>query len=247
MTMKKTIYLLAALLLAAACSNEEIPMYSLNDDGIQFEYKPGYFQTDFDFAFYHKQEYDDWGYPMEAYYYGDALREHQVEMVVSLMGWPAEEDRTFRLKATEGEGLSPELIRLDESYTFRAGMLTDTIEVTLLRPALRGKYKVEVTFDTDGAETDFAPGAEEKLVYTFNITDRYPKPSDWDGRKAWLGEYSEEKYAFVVTTINKKYGFYVDWGMYNQRLRDALDEYNAAHPANPKDFTFPVNTDDITW
>ncbi|MDL2320692.1 hypothetical protein LJC45_06140 [Alistipes sp. OttesenSCG-928-B03] len=48
-----------------------------------------------------------------------------------------------------------------------------------------------------------------------------------------------------MTVINKTYGYYVSWGDYNQQLRDALDEYNAANPDNPKDFTFPVNTGSI--
>lgn len=242
--MKKAIYLLVAAALCASCAKEEIPMYANGDNCIQFEYGSEQFATDFDFAFQYEESFDEWGYP-ERSYYGDALQEQQVGLIVSLLGWPSDDDRTFRLKAVEGEGLNPELVRLDESYTLRGGMLRDTATVTLLRPAARGKYKVTLTFDTDGEDADFALGAEEKLTYTFNITDRYPKPTDWDGRAAWLGEYSEEKYAFVVTVINKTYGYYVSWGDYNQQLRDALDEYNAANPDNPKDFTFPVNTGSI--
>lgn len=229
-----------------ACKKEEIPLYNEPVDGIQFEANGGSYQSELDFAFQYTEIPDEWGYPMRSYY-GDSLQELSVRLAVSVLGWESNADRTFKLQARQGENLHPELVRLENSYTFGAGKLTDTIDVTLLRPSDRGEYRVELTFDVTDTDADFGLGAEEKLTYAFVITDRYPKPDDWDGRSAWLGEFSEEKYAFIVTELNLVYGYYVDWGQHNQQLRDALDAYNQAHPNNPKTFTFPVNTDSIWW
>lgn len=245
--MKRLIYISIVLFFTAlACTKEEIPVYDLGKDGIQFEYGDGEFSQQFDFSFQSYQGQDDWGYPMTKYY-GDSIREKKIQLLVSIVGWSSEKERKFKVKAEGGDGYDPTLVALDEFYTIRAGRYTDTIEITLLRPSQRGRYKVKLSFDAESPGTDFEFGAEEKLEYTFDIVDSYPKPSDWDGRIAWLGEYSEEKYAFIVTVTNMKYGYYVDWGMYNQLLRDELDRYNSENPTNPKDFSFPVNTDSIWW
>lgn len=247
--MKRIIYILAVMLSVTACTNQEILIYDVRRDGIQFDDKDGTFRTDYNFAFQYEmvEQSDEWSSWEVQSYYGDALREDKVRLVVSIMGWASDVDRKFRLKAAEGEGLSPELVRFEDEYIFHANRLVDTVEVTLLRLAARGTYKTVVTFDLEGSHEDFAAGAEEKLKYTFNISDRYPKPYEWDGREPWLGEYSEEKYAFMVTVLNKVYNYWMEWDVYNQELRDALDEYNAAHPDNPKDFTFPVNTSNPWW
>lgn len=235
--MKKIIYLLTGLLLVAACSNKEIMIYELEDDGIQFV-SGRELKFDFDFSFQYETSEDEWGYKVN-HYYGDALRDTTIKMVVSLMGWPSDADRSFRLKAVEGEDLNPELVGFEESYTFRANQLTDTLAIVLHRPAERGSFEVQVTFDVEGPDNDFVLGAEERVIYTFNITDRYPKPRDWDMKEAWIGEYSEEKYAFMVTVMRKLFSPWHDWDAANATLRTALDEYNAANPDNPKDFTFP--------
>lgn len=245
--MNRIIYLLSLCLIGlAGCSKDDIPAYDVQGDGIQFNYNKGQFESEIDFAFQYEEIPDEWGYPMPSYY-GDALQEQRVKLAVSLLGRPADKDRTFKLKAVTREGLQPDLAVLADHYIFRAGKEMDTIELTIKRPAIRGTYTIELTFDTQYPATDFTEGAVEKLLYSFTIKDRYPKPEDWDGRMAWLGEYSEEKYAFIVTELHQVYGYYVDWGMYNQQLRDALDRYNKANPDNSKTFTFPINTDSIWW
>lgn len=225
-----------------SCKKAELSLYDIPKDGIQFAYPDGEFQQDFDFSFQYIDVDDEWGYPMPSYL-GDSLQTKRISLIVSLLGWESKEDRSFKLKATEGVGLSPELIQLENEYIFAANQLKDTIDVVLLRPSSRGEFNIELQFDTEG--TGFDLGVEENGKYTITITDRYPKPSDWDARINWLGEYSEEKYAFIVTTLNITYGYYVDWGSNNLRLRNALEKYNQENPDNRKDFTFPVNTNSI--
>lgn len=229
-----------------SCSKDEMIQYHSEKDGIHFDYKKDQFKSIFDFAFQSEDVLDEWGYPMP-HYFGDSLLTHKAQLIVSLLGRESAVDRKFKLKANQGEGLSPELIQFEDSYTFRAGRLIDTIEVTLKRPVKRGTYNVQVTFDHSDANADFSMGVEEKSHFTFQLKDRYPEPEDWEGRVDWLGAYSEEKYAFIVSVLHITYGYYVDWGEYNEQLREALEQYNQKHPNNPKAFTFPVNTDSIWW
>ena len=124
-------------------------------------------------------------------------------------------------------------------YTFKPGVWVDTVEVTLVRPAKRGKYTVGVTFEVDD-DGLLELGAVEQCTYTLNLIDRYPQPDYWEyGGEHWFGAYSEEKYAFFVTVLGKLYD---PWGMdlpgANRQLRQALKEYNDTHEVK-KDFTFP--------
>ncbi|MCA5003644.1 DUF4843 domain-containing protein [Sphingobacterium bovistauri] len=243
--MKKFLNLyILSIALFISCAKEEIKLFEIEKDGIQFEPISNQFNSSVDFSFQSIEELDEWGWPMKSYL-GDSIQEYPTKLIVSILGREMDKDRNFKLIAKEGEGLSPELIEFKENYVFRASRRTDTIDVILKRPAQRGKFKVDVTFLNEDNSGDFSLGAEEKLNFTFNITDQYPKPSDWDGRKDWLGEYSEEKYAFIVTKLNIIYGYYVDWGAHNLFLRNALEEYNRINPGNPKNFTFPVNTKSI--
>lgn len=246
--MKKYILsLLSLFLLVVACQEDEIERYNLKTDSIQFDYNANEYKLDFDFAFQYAEEEDEWGYPTPVYY-GDNFQEQTIDLAVSVLGWPSETDRIFKLKAVEGEGLETDLIDFESSYVFHKGLLQDTIQVKLLRPQTRGSFKANITFDIEGEDLAFDLGAEEKIVFTINVSDRYPKPNGWDGLIDWLGEYSEEKYAFVVTTLGITFTEWVNWGAHNQVLRDALEAYNSTHPNNKKDFDFPVNTSNsLPW
>ena len=42
-------------------------------------------------------------------------------------------------------------------------------------------------------------GVVEKSILRLDIKDVYEQPEGWDERQEWLGEFDEEKYAFMVT------------------------------------------------
>ena len=236
--------ILLSIIFLSSCAKEDILLYEQTKDGIQFAGLGGKYTSDIDFAFQFTQKPDEWGWPAN-FYYGDSIRSSTIKLPISIMGWASKQDREFRLKIVKDEGFSTDLFLLEDSYVLRADRLKDTIEITILRPKERGRFKVALTFETDYSGSDFELGAQEKTLFTFNLSDRYTKPSDWDARSAWLGEFSEEKYAFLVTVLNIRYEYYVDWGMHNKKLRDELAKYNSANPSNPKNFTFPVNTNSI--
>lgn len=236
--MKQLLYI-GLILLVWGCEKNEVPVYEQQKSSIQFNYKPDAMKLDYDFAFQYKAEKDPWGYEYR-YYYGDSLQRDTISLYISALGFAEGQDREFSLKTVPVKGQDSTMladIEFMPSYHLRANHLIDTIQVVLLRPAQRGRYTIGITFDLD-ADSAFELGVEEQNIYQVNITDRYPKPVDWSEAEYYLGEYSEEKYAFYVTVLQKPLEYWASWD--NEALRQALDEYNAAHPDAPKDFTFPV-------
>ncbi|MEG2227478.1 MAG: DUF4843 domain-containing protein [Odoribacter sp.] len=245
--MRNLIYM-AILLLLGACQKEEVFLYDEAKSSIQFNYADAEIVLDYNFAMQYKIVEIDmgWGVQEDRFYYGDSLRRDTIPLVLSVLGLKDENERPFKLKTVLVKGQDSTKIADVEflpSYSFQANSLKDTIQIVLLRPAERGEYTIGITFDVEGEEAPFALGAEEKSIYRLNISDRYRKPASWDGMaELYLGEYSEEKYAFIVTLRGKPNIVFWECWLYNQDLRDALDAYNTAHPDSPKDFTFPVKT-----
>ncbi|MEI3420843.1 MAG: hypothetical protein V8R91_07230 [Butyricimonas faecihominis] len=62
-----------------------------------------------------------------------------------------------------------------------------------------------------------------------------------------VGEFSEDKYAFMVTILGKLYDPYANWSSDIATLLEALNEYNASHPGEEKDFTFPEPPAPTWW
>lgn len=235
--MKKILYI-ALLLLVWGCEKSDVFVYDQPKSSIQFNYRPGEVKLDYNFAFQYEVVIDPWGYE-DRVYYGDSLRRDTISLHLSVLGLKDDMDREFSLKLVPVKGQDSTMlaeVELFPPYHFRAGQLLDTIQVVLLRPEKRGKYTIGITFDLDD-HSPFALGVEEQNIYRINITDRYPEPSDWQDAEYFLGKYSEEKYAFYVTVLQKPLQ---SWAYRdNAVLREALDTYNAAHPDAPKDFSFP--------
>lgn len=243
MIMKKSFYI-GFLLLLLGCQKEGIVEYNLEKDCLQFDYAT----TGMSFSYNFAEQYIEDG--RDRYYLGDSLFRDTISLNLSLIGWEGSVDREFKLKTVplvELDTLPMATVEFLDPYIFKADQLKDTIKVVLVRPEARGRYGAGITFDVESDDAIFDIGAEEKQIYEVYISDTYSKPTNWDRSVAYLGEFSEEKYAFMVTVLNFLYDVNVDWSMYNEYLRTTLDEFNAAHPDSPKDFTFPVNTEPTWW
>lgn len=248
--MNKYIYI-GFLFLLLGCQKEGIVSFDQKKDCIQFNYDPQENQMvlEYDFAFQSVVGKDERGYPTNIYL-GDSISRDTISVFLSLMGHASDVDREFKLKTVPLELLEELPLATVEflpKYTFRANRLLDTVQVVLIRPERRGKYAVGITFDFEDASSLFDSGAEEQSVYQVMVSDRYEKPADWAEGENALGEFSEEKYAFFVTILGVKFSPYLDWGTYNQVLRDKLAEFNEKHPDAPKDFSFPVWTKPNWW
>lgn len=248
--MNKYIYI-GFLFLLMACQKEGIVSFDQEKDCIQFNYnlEKDEMQYEYNFADQSITGEDQWGYPMTIYL-GDSILRDTISLHLALMGHASDVDREFKLKTvavTELDTLPLATVEFYPSYTFRANRLLDTIQVILIRPETRGKFAVGVTFDFEDGNAIFDSGAEELSVYQLIILDSYEKPSQWDMQKSYLGEYSEEKYAFMVTVLQAKFSPWADWAANNKILRANLDKFNSEHPNAPKDFTFPVYTKPTWW
>lgn len=169
---------------------------------------------------------------------GDSLKADTLRLPISLLGAASDQPREYNLKAIaiEDDNQLPVTdIIFSNPYILEANALADTAVIIIPRPLSRGEYAVAITFDTSA---DFEGSIYQQNNYNLFISDRYPEPNGWDENT--YGEYSEEKYAFWVTVLGITYEY--RWYMYDNGLNTlitALEAYNAAHPDNPKDFTFP--------
>lgn len=109
----RNIYVIISVLLfsLAACQEKEILGYSIERDGLQFDYDTNKMRVTVGFM----QEYrtdTTWysGIPGEGGYYtqrrytGDSLLKKKIQLNLSMMGHAVDYDREFRLKAVVAEG-----------------------------------------------------------------------------------------------------------------------------------------------
>lgn len=245
----KNIYVIISVLLfsLAACQEKEIPGYSLERDGLQFDYDTNKMRVTVDFMKEYRLD-TMWysGIPGEGpfntfpRYTGDSLLKKKIQLNLSMMGYAVDVDREFRLKAVVAEGedeKATSFIEFESSYVFRAGQLKDTVYAYVLNPQVRENYTIGIVLDEENSDPSLEFGAAEKSEYRVLLSSRYPRPEQWD--ESVCGEFSEDKYAFMVTILGELYVPEADWREKIIALREALDEYNAEHPGEEKEFTFP--------
>lgn len=224
-------------LLAAGCQKEEPFVYNAVKSSIQFGMEPEAMSVDFNFAEAHKIIKDEYGWDTP-FYYGDSLLIHEIKLPVTILGVQYPERQQFYLKTVLIEGQDSTLkadVRPLQYYYFKANSLKDSILIEIHKPAKRGEYTIGLTFDLN-SESPFEPGAKEQLICRFNVKDRYYKPNTWDMSEYVLGEFSEEKLAFIVSVTGMRESWW--WDPYMDKIHKALRKYNSTHE-EPKDFSFP--------
>lgn len=171
----RNIYVIISVLLfsLAACQEKEIPGYSIERDGLQFDYDTNEMRVTVDFM----QEYridTIWysGVPGEGSYYtlrwytGDSLLKKKIQLNLSMMGHAVDYDREFRLKAVVAEGtdeVAKTFLEFEPSYVFRAGQLKDTVEVYVLNPGARVNYTIGIVLDTENSDPSLELGARKRM------------------------------------------------------------------------------------
>lgn len=244
-----------------ACQEDDLVMYSQEKDAMQFlvdEEQGISSKLEFNFATatYTRQENG-----VDAvYYYGDSLAsmtyEDKNSIILELQGFPSPDERPYKLKTVLLEGQDSSKVAqvvFDSYYSLAPNTLRDTIQLTVIRPEKRGTYRVGIMVDTDNSYGFFEKGAVENSILELEIKDVYEEPEDWAARKEWLGEFDEEKYAFMVTYSQRPFSrannyMWNETDAYNQELRRALEAFNAsAEPEDRKGFTFPETTKPTWW
>lgn len=253
--MKRYIYIVSVLLFSlAACQEKEIIGYSIERDGLQFDYDTNQMRVTVDFMQEYRPDTIWYGEPgnsdfyVDRWYTGDSLVKKKVRLNLSLMGHAAEYDREFRLKAvvTEGEDeTATTFLEFEPSYVFRAGQLRDSVDVYVLNPVARVNYTIGIVLDAENSDPSLEVGAAEKNKFQVRLSNRYPQPSGWN--TSVVGEFSEDKYAFMVSILGKLYDPYANWSADIKTLTKALNDFNASHPGEEKDFTFPEPPAPAWW
>lgn len=251
----KHIFFLLFIFGLFACSEEELVWYSEDKDGLQFYVDPDKGHSNeivFDFAMATYTDKDGL-----THYYGDSLRMHTFKnIVVELQGFPTPDERPYKLTTVlleDQDSTKQAEVVFESYYSLAPNQLLDTISFTVLRPKARGSYKIGITVDTTGSDAFFVQGAKEQAVMKIELKDIYEEPADWKYKTKYLGDFDQEKYAFMVTLdgdifsrSNTYMWEYTD--QYNARLRKALDDFNAsAAPEDRKKFTFPLTTEPVWW
>lgn len=245
--MKRYIYIVSVLLFSlAACQEKEIIGYSIERDGLQFDYDVDRMNVTVDFSQEYRPDTIWYGEPGNSDYFesrrytGDSLLKKKIRLNLSLMGHAADNDREFRLKAVVVEGgdeNATTFLEFDPSYVFRAGQLKDTVNVYVLNPVVRESYMIGIVLDAENSDPSLEFGAVEKNKFQVQLNNRYPRPSGWD--ESTVGEFSEDKYAFMVTILGKLYDPWANWSEDVKTLIKALSDFNEKHPGEEKAFIFP--------
>lgn len=250
--MRKYIYSIFLLGLFS-CQEEGVVQYTQEKDGLQFSANSSEDMTKvFNFATATYEEEIN-GEP-KTFYYGDSLAAYTFERVVlDLQGFPTPDEREYKLKTVLVEDQDSSKVAevvFEPYYSLAPNQLKDTIKITVLRPKTRGTYTVGITVDTEGKGAFFDKGVVEKSILRLDIKDVYEQPEGWDERQEWLGEFDEEKYAFMVTVSKQAFSkennhMWNETDKYNLELREALDEFRMGTEIDTHKLTPESRTSDF--
>lgn len=145
---------------------------------------------------------------------------------VRLTGMPADHDRTFHLKATEGDIASVEFENTE--YVLKAGQYEGVYPLYIHKPDGYSEFTTtagHLRFELE-ENSDFLPGANESRSLNLVLRNALVKPDDWDEAtmpimplKNYFGTYSDVKYAFIIQTTGYS-NFHVHYSMSAEGLAD---------------------------
>ncbi|MDE6452204.1 MAG: DUF4843 domain-containing protein [Odoribacter sp.] len=235
--MKRYIFPILFSGLALACAEDDLVRYDQDKDGLNFysgngsvlvEDDASALQRELNFAnitYVAKKPGDR---QEETYYYGDSLASFTYENIyMQIQGFPSPDERPYHLKVVkleeEESDFLPEVV-FEPFYSVSPNSVLDTIRFTIMRPKqdgrfMRGVYRFGITVDTED-NPFFLEGATERNVLKVTVRDVYEKPAFWDDRKEWLGEFDQEKYAFMLSYSQ------LPFTRNNEKMRERTEEYN---------------------
>lgn len=186
------------------------------------------------------------------------LQRDSVNFYARLCGMPAPVDRTFRLKAVEGDVDLVDFVIQD--YVLPAGASEGTYPLFINIPADFDAFRDRsgrVVFELEQNDS-FLPGAVESSRLCLVLKNFLAKPDEWDSAvypymplSRYFGTYSDVKYAFIIqVTGRSNFRVYYTMGTADlpegeitatvasylaMKCKLALEEYNASHDAPLKD------------
>ena len=237
--MKKFLFIAAvsALLLAGSCKKNELSYFDDSYVALNIWLKAGNAVADsvtYNFAY-------------------TVLKRDSIMFSARLAGMPADYDRTFRLKAVEGDVDKVQFETQD--YVLKAGEYEGSFPIFINKPDGYSEFQNvsgHIVFELEENEY-FKPGAVETNRLHIVFKNFLAKPDDWDSAmypymplSRYFGTYSDVKYAFIIqatgySNFSVYYTMSSDPGLpdnvitstvadrLKQKCKLALAEYNEQH------------------
>lgn len=166
--------------------------------------------------------------------------ETKIAVDACVIGSVTNTDRKANITVVAAKTTAPSgLYEVPATVTIPAGQSKGTFYVTLKKNDTLKDMDVQLYIQL-APSADLAVGAVEQNHLLIRWNDKVSKPLYWDDIKEFFGEYSEEKYRFMLDVLVKK-GLSTDlnpanglnWAdLHNLQIvfANALAEYNATNP-----------------
>lgn len=191
--MQKYIGAIGVLLALAACSTDEIMTYDTSKRSLYVPTTDG--QDSIEVSFKHYIDIND----------------YEVKMPIRMNGTFLEEDAVYRLEIDEElTTAKPEDYTVSLEQVFHAGVVEDSMSVTLHRTAHLSSEKVRVAFRLVPNETfgvaeymgNAGMGSVPRVssIIKVRFSDMLSQLEWWDSRitNRYLGQYSDKKYEYLI-------------------------------------------------
>lgn len=168
----------------------------------------------------------------------ESVTEINMDVSLYIMGLPASQNRTVNIGiVSEHTTAASNQYVCPAQVTIPANAYTVTFPITLKRTADLQEGTVSLYIKVLPS-SDFKPGIKERDHLLIKWNDILSMPKNWSDLEEFFGTFSVVKYRFMInnTGITEFSTDTMSWAQltnYKIMLKNALDEYNAAHPGNP--------------
>ncbi|UKJ08555.1 DUF4843 domain-containing protein [Solitalea lacus] len=244
--MKKIKYFVVALALLGLASCKEDDYYLFNDVA-RLQFGPDItriYQPSFNLA--------DTLKPYTFYYENPDVKQDTVFFDIYAIGGTSSKDRSFTLEQVQESGVNNAVAgthylafanpAVSKNYVIKAGQIHSLVPVIILRDPSLKSANVTLKFNVVVNE-NFQLGEAKNLWRKIDLTDRLSQPAAWNASATqfYYGKYSTVKHQFMIQSTNQKWdqefmatlpNDYALLQYYTGTLKNALVNYNNAHPGN---------------
>lgn len=228
------LYLLTAAFLLGACSQEEVPYYSSNQDGVYFDY----------------ENQDELSQEVNfAQHLLDDVQELPVTLKLKLVGYPTDQPRKIVIGTDSLADYKLAQVTVPE-VVFEAGEYEKNITVQVKRPEEQGEqYAVRLFVDAENEASQLGSGIEGYEGFNIFVNETYTKPSQWDQysmAQMYFGDWTQEKYVLLAKLTGQidfyksyDYASYISW---NEKAVQQLRQEHA-DTGEPVTIEIPFNNE----
>ena len=164
--------------------------------------------------------------------------EQQFTLSLYVMGAASDQTRTVRLEVLKNKTTAAEgLYDFPMQVTIPAGSLKTDFTLIVKRSEILKEQTARLYIQVVKSDA-FDVGVHEQNHLLVKWNDILSRPNNWREIEEEFGEFSLEKYRFILSVNNiREIDFNtITWAQLNNyriKVYTALEEYNAAHPGNP--------------